>query len=268
MLLGYFTENAYDKLLNDVAANSDRYGSDEDWLPEYFGNTESYYKTSIVNVNKFTPYYAPGQKDDLQKSSEDLTNTRLLFDAFRNLTPIQASNKYLWTYLCHAIPEYRKYINNRWMQQKRENTIVTHYFVTDQKDSLRNDNALSRLWWYGYLTYDNQNSNPYELTEILLTNQTICTDFMDTLNRRNFSRAKGVLLALKEFKKVLNEKEGITDYFRECNKYLNHYAAVTVMEFLDSNEIQDLAYNFMVKLRNDILSGTGDPIGRKKRRLK
>ena len=267
MLLGYFTESAYDKLLNNVTANADHYASDEEWLPDYFGNDE-YFKTSIVNVNNFTPYYVPGNKDDLQKSNEDLVNTRNLYDAFRNLTPLQASNKYLWTYLCHAIPEYRKYIIDRWMRQVRENTIVTHFFVTNEKDSLRNDNALSRLWWYGYLTYDSTNSNPYALTEILLTNQTICTDFMDTLNRRNITRMRGVLMALKEFKKELNEKEGITDYFRECNKYLNHYAAVTIMEFLDSKEIQDIAYNYMVKLRNDILSGTGSPIGRKRKMKK
>lgn len=201
------------------------------------------------------PSYTPGKKDDAQKSQEDLVNTRLIYEAFRNLTPLQASNKYMWTYLCHAVPEYRSYIQDRWMQEERSNTIKNRFFVTTP-GSLLNDNALSRLWWYGYLTYDRHSSNHYALTEILFTNQTICTDVMDTFNRMNYDRMRGVLMAIKDFKEVISDNEGITDYFRECKKYLNHYAAVTALEFLDSDEIRDLAFNYMMKLREEKLNGT------------
>lgn len=253
MLLGFFTEEAYQKLDKDISANTEKYMSDEEWLTEYFHGTE-YYKISTVNVGKFTPSYTPGKKDDAQKTSEDLVNTRLIYDAFKNLTPLQASNKYMWAYLCHAVPEYQKYIRDRWLQETRENTIKNRFFVTTS-GSLLNDNALSRLWWYGYLTYDKSNHNPYALTEVLLTNQTICTDVMDTLNRMNPERMKGVLLAIKDFKNELDGSEGITEYFRECKKYLNHYAAVTALEFLDSSEIRDLAFNYMKKLHELKLSG-------------
>jgi hypothetical protein len=36
----------------------------------------------------------------------------------------------------------------------------------------------------------------------------------------NFNRIKGVLLAIKDFKELLKEKEGITEYFRKCKKFL------------------------------------------------
>lgn len=251
MMLGFFTEDAYVKLFSDISLNSDKYMSDEEWLSEYFGGTE-YYMMSTVDVGKFTPSYSLGKKDDAQKASEDLVNTRLLYDAFKKLTPLQASNKYMWTYLCHAFPEYREYIKDRWLQEARENTIKSRFFVTTS-DSLLNDHALSRLWWYGYLTYDENNPNPYALTEVLLTNQTICTDVMDTSNRMNPERMKGVLLAIKDFKNEISDSEGITEYFRECKKYLNHYAAVTTLEFLDSSEIRDLAFNYMKKLHDSKL---------------
>ena len=140
------------------------------------------------------------------------------------------------------------------MENPRVNTIRTRYFVTGYR-SLLNDNALSRLWWYGYLTYDHSNSNPYHLTEILFTNQTICTDVMDTLNRTNFNRIKGVLLGIKDFKEVISPDEGIIDYFRECTKYLNRYGAVTSLEFLDFEEIRHLTFEYMVRLRNAGLAG-------------
>ena len=265
MLLSYFTEEAYDKLLKDVPHNATKYAGDEDWLPEYFGDTDTFFKTSSVEVNMFTPSYERGKKDDAQKSQEDLVNTRLMYDNFRNLTPLQASNKYLWTYLCHAIPAYREYIRDRWMQEERENTIKNRFFVTTP-NSLLNDNALSRLWWYGYLTYDKNSSNHYALTEILFTNQTICTDVMDTFNRMNIGRMRGVLLAIKDFRDKIGANEGITDYFRECKKYLNHYAAVTSMEFLDSEEIRSLAFNYMMKIRNEKISGTKGPIRKRNKK--
>ena len=171
----------------------------------------------------------------------------------------------MWTYLCHAVPEFRAYIIDRWLQGERDNTIKNRFFVTTP-NSLLNDNALSRLWWYGYLTYDENNNNHYALTEILLTNQTICTDVMDTFNRMNHDRIRGVLLAIRDFKAELSGNEGITDYFRECKKYLNHYAAVTTLEYLDSNEIKDLAFNYMMKLREEKLGGERGPKGRKKKK--
>lgn len=265
MLLGYFTEEAYGSLLHDIPSNADHYANNEEWLTNYFGGGDSYFKMSTVDVSKFIPSFTPGKKDDNQKSQEDLVNTRLIYDAFRNLTPLQASNKYMWTYLCHAIPEYSAYIRDRWMQDERENTIKNRFFVTTT-GSLLNDNALSRLWWYGYLTYDRKNANHYALTEILFTNQTICTDVMDTFNRMNFDRMKGVLLAIRDFKNEISDSEGITDYFRECKKYLNHYAAVTTLEFLSSEEIRDLAYNYMLKLRDEKSAGNGGPQSRKKKK--
>ena len=251
MLLGYLTEDAYEKLYHDIERNSEKYTQEEDWLPGYFGYKSDYYKVSqTVDVQHFTPYYVPGQKTDSQKTEEDLINTRTLHAAFKTLTPLQASNKYMWTYLCHAVPEYRNYIRDRWMSSERANTIKTRFFVTGAT-SLLNDNALSRLWWYGYLTYDQANtSDPYALTKILLTNQTICTDVMDTMNRMNFNRIKGVLLGIKDFKELVGDNEGITDYFRECKKYLNHYAAVTSLDFLDYDEIRKLTFDYMVKLRD------------------
>lgn len=249
MWLGYFTEKAYEKLLHDIERNAGKYASDDEWLDEYFGCAQDYYKQSkLVDVNEFTPY-TESERNDSNKSTEDLTNTRLIYEAFRTLTPLQASNKYMWTYLCHAIPKYRDYIRNRWMTTERSNTIKTRFFVTEAS-SLINDNALSRLWWYGYLTYDKDSANHYDLTNILFINQTICTDVMDTLNRMNFNRIKGVLLAISEFKDKLGDNEGITDYFRECKKYLNHYAAVTTLDYLDADEIRILALDYMVKLRD------------------
>ena len=73
-------------------------------------------------------------------------------------------------------------------------------------------------------------------------------------------------MAIRDFKEELTENEGITEYFRECKKYLNHYAAVTTLEFLDSDEIRDLAFNYMMKLREERMSGNGGPKSKRKKK--
>ena len=70
MQLGFFTEESYEKLVNDISANAEKYMTDGEWLTEYFGNND-YYKISTVEVDRFTPSYAPGKKDDAQKSLDD-----------------------------------------------------------------------------------------------------------------------------------------------------------------------------------------------------
>lgn len=247
MLLSFFTEEAYDDLINNVSINARKYLSGEDWLDDFFGNRAYFKQSKTVDVFSFTPSYIESSKSDDQKSQEDLVNARNIYDAYRKLTPYQASNRLMWTYLCHAIPEYRKYTVNRWTDL-RENTIKTRFFVTTQKKSLFL-NSLSRLWWFAHITYDKENrGNPYALTEALLINQSICTDFLDTYNARNINRTKGVLSAIKEFKDIIGRTERLRDYFRACNKYLNRYAAVSNLDFLEADEIKKIALDYMVGL--------------------
>jgi hypothetical protein len=252
MRLAYFTDMAYDRLFADVDKNAEKYLSDEDWLEPYFFGAGEYFKYSSVVVDSFSPYYAnKGKLTDAQKPGEDLQNIIQLYGAFKALTPWQAANKYMWTYLCHADLKCREYIKHRWFDDARENTIRTRYFVGNN-ESLRNDNALSRLWWYGYLTYDADAPNPYWLTKILMTNETIATDVIDTLNRTNFNRIKGVLLAIDDFKNQLKPRESLIDIVRRSNKSLNRYAAVTAMDFLSYEEIRDIALGFLKQAQKDI----------------
>lgn len=245
MRLGYFTDKACERLMADIDTNRDKYFSDEDWIPSFFYGSDDYYKMSSVTVEQFTPYHITDNKmTNADKALEDYHNTIRLYDAFKTLTPWQAAQGNMWAYLCHTDSKCRSYIRHRWLDDPRENTIRARFFAPTN-ESLRNDNALSRLWWYGYLTYDQSAENPYHLTKILLTNLTIATDIIDTLNRTNPERLKGVLLAIDEFKDKLKVGESLTDLVREANLSLNWRAGVTVMDSLSSDEIRSLYLKYL-----------------------
>lgn len=243
MLLGYFTEEAYERLLNDSENNVSNYTSDEDWLPRYFGRGVTYFGLSSKEVGEFSPYCS----FDGKESDNDLVNARNIYEALK-LTPLQASNKYMWAYLCHCVPKYRKYIQTRW----KDSPTKYRYFVPNGQDGLYYFNALSRLWWCAHLTYDENSRDHYALTKILFDNQMVGKDFLGTFNGKNYNRMKGVLLALNEFKEICQPREGIQKYFRECNKILNQQAAITMLDFLSIEEIKELAYNILVSVRQSM----------------
>ncbi len=250
MKLRYLLEPAYDELYDNIGANRDLYEQDSDWINDYFSG-RCFSKESSIELQKAEMFMLTEISLDEQKSQEDLINVKILYDAFSNLPPLSATNKYLWTYLSHVT--YRSYIIHRWMPAATDTTIKNRFFVSNTAHSVF-DNAVSRLWWYGYISYDKSNpKNPYYLTDILLMNQTICTDFVDTTYSQNRIVGKGVLLALKEFSLMLGPREGITEYFREFNKYFKRYGAVSLLDFLSSDDVRDIALDYLTNLRNDMI---------------
>ena len=241
MLLGFFTEEAYDRLLSEVSENKNKYLQPDNWVANYFGSGVEWHGMSSQEVNKFKPFMS-GSKD---KSEDDCINAINLHEAFK-ITPLQATNKYMWSYMCHVDEDCRKYMRYRWSDSKPEQ----RYFVPGDGMGLYYFNGLSRLWWWAHLTYDPENRDHYALTKILFENQMLGKDILDTLNRTNFKRMKGILLAIRDFKAVVDPHEAITDYFRECKKELNHYAAISVFDYLDYEDIQKLTFETLVKIRN------------------
>lgn len=80
---------------------------------------------------------------------------------------------------------------------------------------------LARLWWVGYMTYDETNEeNPYLLTEFFCEKDfsARCVVFFSSNFTSNPNISKGILKTLHEW-----QENGITikrDHFVQANKYL------------------------------------------------
>lgn len=246
MHLGFFTDDAYDRLLGAVDENLGKYREPDNWISSYFKSGVEWYGISSQEVNTFKPYLS-SIKD---KSKDDYANARLLHEAFK-ITPLQATNKNMWAYMCHMDDNCREYMQYRWLDSDPKQ----RYFVPKEGNGLYYFNGLSRLWWWAHLTYDPDSKNHYGLTEILFDNQMLGKDILDTLNRTNLNRMKGILLAIQEFREIIGPKESITGYFRECKKELNHYAAVSIFDYLDYKDIQKITLDILIKVREAAKKG-------------
>lgn len=245
MNLIYFTQEAYKSIKKDVQSNNDRYYSNEEWLEDYFEEKgiSEFYRTSTVKVDEFEFQYS-GENDECKKA-DDIQNTIFLYSAFRKkITPAQAADPCLWTALCH-IP-YKNYVIKRWRKKDDTVSIDKRFCATEGRNSLLYYNAISRLWWSGYLTYEEakEKSDPWQLTRILFSAQQIQKDLFDQPFCMNRVIVQGLLRALKR----IQEERGnaSTPVFRKCcDSYINHYGAVSILDSLTSEEIEEIAYGYM-----------------------
>lgn len=262
MLLSYFTEEAYDILQRELPNNLTHYTSGEEWLDNYFSTLPQYKKESSIGISLPGLCFEPRRLTNEEKTKEDITNIKILYGQLQTLSPYQATNRYMWSCLAHVY--YREYVHHRWLDddgfdslspEKKITRIKSRYFVAGGKKGVSgrslNDNALSRLWWYGHMSYDRSNrSNPFHLTEILASNTKFCTDFMQNICNWNPSVGKGVLRAIAEFKTELGPNEGISGYYRNyLKKYMNRYGAVSSLYSLSEDEVFTLALDYLHQVR-------------------
>ena len=245
MNLIYFTKDAYKLQKKDLKNNMEKYYSEDPWLEEYFASAgiDEYFRTSSVVVPSINLVYSG--EDDETKNQDDLNNIKILYGAYKDkITPLQASDPLLWSALCHIT--FKEYVLKRWKKDDGTVRIDQRFFATEGRSSLCYYNAVSRLWWSGYLTYDSERerSNPYHLTETLLSAQQIQKDLFDQSMSMNKTVVKGLLMALKRIQEETGNAS--TTVFRQCcDSYLNHYGAVSILDSLMSEEIETIAYEYM-----------------------
>lgn len=245
MNLPYFSKEALKALRAEIDNNETNYYSQDPWLGDFFSSRgiQDYLKTSSIVVPDIK--LVCSGVDDAVKCGEDFINVTMLYGDYKDrITPLQASDPSLWTALSHTV--FRDYVIKRWGDDSGKVSIAQRFFATEGRSSLCYYNAISRLWWAGYLSYDKdmESVDPWHLTKTLLSAQQVFKDFSDQGFSMSRSVSKGLLLALKRVQEETGNKA--TRVFRLCcDSFLNHRGAVTVLDVLWPEEIESIAYEFM-----------------------
>ena len=239
IFLPYFEKNAFDNLYNNVSHNATKYTGSQEWLKEYFSG-EKYITESTIEVPDVTLDFSDKKLSIEELNAQDYTNAVMLHSSYRGIiTPQIATNKYVWTALAHTT--FYEYVKNRW----REQDIKERFFSTGGRQSINYYNAISRLWWVGELTYDEKQK--YKYTKILLeSGQQTWKDLTDCTFSANKKVTRGIIKAVYELKnegRVFN----FGDCFRDLNKYLNRQGAIYSLDFMEEEDITQLALEYMLK---------------------
>lgn len=234
---------------------------DSDFLEEFKRNFDEKYAELYWNkdrkgieevFNNELVYNAPSNYDfeyhpielNLPASEFYVTNIKNVYGPLRHLSPAEASHEELWftmintvylDFLMDTLELIKRDDKEKYLEEVKRNL----FFIRSRKRSLA-IHRLARLWWMGYNTYDEQNTqDPYELSDFFYSQDAAGKGIVIFTNIfSNKDTALGVIEAVRENQhRVSNRKET----YNEINKYLNGLSGVQVIDILSRERIKQLA---------------------------
>lgn len=197
-----------------------RYGADE-------------FDIDPKGVKRLAGVYAPEGLEERMVDMEydDFAAAKIIYEAFKGISPLLASNEAFWAYLTHTTLFH--YTQHRWdnvlMGKATTNYIIDHWFEGEQ--SLMR-NAAASLWWTVHNTVDETRKNPYELTEIMFRNYAMwSSSFGRTTIIRHREAMIGILDFFKDNPAVFDNQFEARSRF--VTKYFNRLGAVKQLAYLD-----------------------------------
>lgn len=241
MKIRFMKDRVVSELKNNLKKYLKKYRSDdnswicEEWTKEYKKN----FQNIELDMSKKSP------------SDTDFENIKRIYTGLKGITDGQACDERLWAGLCHD--KFWKYVQYRWPVSKNEDDglkeVEQHYFLTRKHGETRSLmlNAISRLWWYGRLTYDEDAEDPFILTEYL-SKDLNGRGFM--LFGSNFSNnikiTKTFLCTLMKYEESdkLSREE-----FNEVRRIVNLWGGKIILDSLSEEALSEKILDFIKKMK-------------------
>lgn len=196
--------------------------------------------------------YPEGLKQKMIPTPQgDCASAIAIYEAYPNLTPLQASDKAFWTYLTHV--DLFEYVQARYPKVLEEDFnnipyIYDHWFCGEDWTWRH---PLGSLWWFVHQTIDKASSDPYKYTRFFFTSFGFRTNFA----KYTIARHKEAIIGYFDF---LMENQDVTSQYlkarnRFITKYLNKLGGTRLLSTLS----RDFFKEELMKIKPQILAVTG-----------
>ncbi len=239
-------QESVNALRNSIADNISRYeSSNPDWASildtNYARETRVEINGSISDCFASEDFQTMKNKEDIMKN--EVKRCITVYETLKNLTPQQATDERVWTYLTHFT--FWDYARIRWTplpkdHDKKIQSIKSHFFLSGVRGMVR-DNSISRLWWMAYVCDRVKNCSLEKALNALLYMEDVRKEIME---RATFCRSEPILNALM---KALVKSHESTDKklhdretFRQLSKQLNRIGGKLVLDSLKQTNLDTL----------------------------
>ena len=175
---------------------------------------------------------------DLEKprllAAVDMKNSVIVGKSLANLDPSTANEERIWVRLAHL--EAFEYCRTRWLELLSEDQIPsqveTHFFASSQT-GIRDDHALSRLWWNYQIATICQPEDVETALKLIMKTADIRSNFVERIWMTSRRRISGAVF------RAMQSDPWITDAetnFREFMKSINRLGGGVVFEALSDEE--------------------------------
>ncbi|HWJ78238.1 MAG TPA: DUF6339 family protein [Niallia sp.] len=234
--------------LQDLRVNFDTYKThyykkEDAWFDTYF-------KEEGRIIDSKIEFEMPIFNDDENYMVSDFENVKVIYEALKHLTVSQATQERLWAGLAHVqMRNFSYYRLDKDLEKKNDNRIFSALFYKYNVKRSIFVHIIARLWWVGYMTYDENNKkNPYWLTEFFCAADfsARAVIFFSSNFTSNRAITKGILKAL-----ITLRGEGVVIkrvHFVEANKYLNISGGAMVLDLLDEDDVEEMVVKRLRKV--------------------
>ena len=244
MKLYYMKQEALTIVKSNLDTIYNKYITEDNnkWLWEVCdGNPFEEFKE--VSDFSLTPIY-----EDSSIGEIEFNNCKILYQNLKFITESQACDERLWAGLCHTV--FYTYIRKRYNYQHLKITstkeivsnIKSRFFFSGGIRAGIYRNTLSKCWWTGHNTYDEDRINKFEKLDIIGSND-ISTKISDIFYSNNCSSnptiLNGIVEALRYFKDE-NIKISEKDHIRPSLQLLNAIGGGIILDCLNTNEIAEI----------------------------
>lgn len=209
---------------------------DPEYRKKYEGDSFSIEdnENNVVKIGGLYNKHVNLKVTEYPKSKNDLKNAITFFEAYKDMSPLVAAQEAFWAYLTHV--EYYDYVKERWdiNSETSANNIILRFFVNGTLKLTRN--ALGHLWWTVYITYDEENKDPYHLTRILFTNTEVVQDMTESQFFSVRPLTRGVLEFFEEHTDIKPTKINI----KKIMSYFNSLGGVRELSFETEDSIKKI----------------------------
>ena len=198
-----FTPEYVNQLTNDIRPEN------------YLGDKIKYNENEVRRLKGVE--HPEGLEEKMMNAADEYEAAILLYEAYKDISPVIASNRCFWIYLTHV--DLAGYVRQQWPDLERYDVDISSKKIKkgdcrseeEQKKYIRDHwlispnglmrTSLMNLWWSVYLTVDESlgNKHKYDLTKILFSNTGMRTRRLGTGHLgRNKEALKGILTFMKD----------------------------------------------------------------------
>ena len=236
-----------DETLMDLRTNYETYKEhyyhkDHDWFDQYCNEDGRVLESKIE-------FEMPSFNYGEDYAQSDRENVKIMYEALKGFTVSQATQERLWSGLAHIqLREFAFYRLKNELENHNDKRLNTAFFFKNGNKRSLFVHVLARLWWVGYMTYDEDNQeNPYWITDFFTESDfsARCVVFFSSNFTSNRNITKGILKTLIKW-----QKNGIAikrDHFVQANKYLNVVGGAMILDMLTTEEVEEMVDQYLTR---------------------
>ena len=251
-----FHQSTVDTLKVSIKGNLPWYRGQDDNMPEHIDDA-----CGEMSVSASADFSCFDVLNSNCADSDDLKNVIAVYNSFKFLSPQQAAEERIWTYATHRIELAKQYTAARWNKipsddDKAVNYIQRHYFASGVRGLIVN-NAVSRLWWMGYIASRCQDYDLEKTLIILLRDSDVRANLLErpsmSMSNEIFS---GVVRLLGKSLDERSEDDKAEDKsppmyvrknFRELMKMLNQRGGRIMLNALNKKKLDNVLNEIATK---------------------